>query len=437
MAHPPRPPSRLPSVRQAAKRPLIGTRIRERRLSLGRRQTEVARHADISAAYLNLIEHNRRPVGEALLSRLAEALEIDARERRPEPGHVVAIPGLGEHHGLDPRPEIITATRALSIMRNAPRLARAPRLRAAADGAAARAFAHLAHDETGLARRREVGEERARFVGRDREHHADAAVEGARHLGGFDMSLRLQKGHEPRLFPRVGIDMGVQAVGQDAERGVRRVPGFGGIVEQVAVLRLRLGLGAPDDEAHPLEEPDVVRTAAVGDDLLPGIASLFNGALFAATTLESVGVPDLRLFIRGDEVEGPAELRLELPVDARLPESYIDSERLRLEAYQKLSAAASPNARTSGGGQTGADAAASADAIDLANINFAAGQTVGFAGNSAGGSVTVSDGIHTASIALLGNYMASTFVAASDGHGGTTITVHSDQVATLAPPKHA
>ena len=44
---------------------------------------------------------------------------------------------------------------------------------------------------------------------------------------------------------------------------------------------------------------------------------------------------------RGDEVDGPAELRLELPVDARIPEAYIDSERLRLEAYQKLSAAAS------------------------------------------------------------------------------------------------
>ena len=38
-------------------------------------------------------------------------------------------------------------------------------------------------------------------------------------------------------------------------------------------------------------------------DLLPGIASLFNGALFRASTVEAVGVPDLRLFIRGDEVE--------------------------------------------------------------------------------------------------------------------------------------
>ncbi|MGK2869496.1 MAG: galactofuranosyltransferase GlfT1 [Mycobacterium sp.] len=38
-------------------------------------------------------------------------------------------------------------------------------------------------------------------------------------------------------------------------------------------------------------------------DLLPGIASLFNGALFTADAVESVGVPDLRLFIRGDETE--------------------------------------------------------------------------------------------------------------------------------------
>lgn len=45
--------------------------------------------------------------------------------------------------------------------------------------------------------------------------------------------------------------------------------------------------------------PDATRA----DDLLPGIASLFNGALFSATCLERIGVPDLRLFVRGDEVE--------------------------------------------------------------------------------------------------------------------------------------
>ncbi|SJN15384.1 Transcription-repair coupling factor [Mycetocola reblochoni REB411] len=47
---------------------------------------------------------------------------------------------------------------------------------------------------------------------------------------------------------------------------------------------------------------------------------------------------------RGEEQSGPAELRLEIPLEAHIPEDYIDSERLRLEAYQKLSAASAPTA---------------------------------------------------------------------------------------------
>ncbi len=47
---------------------------------------------------------------------------------------------------------------------------------------------------------------------------------------------------------------------------------------------------------------------------------------------------------RGDVAEGQTELRLELPVDAHIPEEYVESERLRLEAYQKLSTASSPTA---------------------------------------------------------------------------------------------
>jgi transcription-repair coupling factor (superfamily II helicase) len=48
---------------------------------------------------------------------------------------------------------------------------------------------------------------------------------------------------------------------------------------------------------------------------------------------------------RGDVVEGQTELRLELPVDARIPDDYVNSERLRLEAYQKLSVASAPLSR--------------------------------------------------------------------------------------------
>jgi transcription-repair coupling factor (superfamily II helicase) len=49
---------------------------------------------------------------------------------------------------------------------------------------------------------------------------------------------------------------------------------------------------------------------------------------------------------RGDVAEGQTELRLEIPVDAHIPEDYVESERLRLEAYQKLSAASAPTAQT-------------------------------------------------------------------------------------------
>jgi rhamnopyranosyl-N-acetylglucosaminyl-diphospho-decaprenol beta-1,3/1,4-galactofuranosyltransferase len=41
----------------------------------------------------------------------------------------------------------------------------------------------------------------------------------------------------------------------------------------------------------------------LGTHFLPGIASFFNGALFSAGALDIVGVPDYRLFVRGDEVE--------------------------------------------------------------------------------------------------------------------------------------
>jgi transcription-repair coupling factor (superfamily II helicase) len=42
---------------------------------------------------------------------------------------------------------------------------------------------------------------------------------------------------------------------------------------------------------------------------------------------------------KGEKHASPAELKLELPVDAHIPSTYVDSERLRLEAYHKLSAA--------------------------------------------------------------------------------------------------
>jgi transcription-repair coupling factor (superfamily II helicase) len=41
---------------------------------------------------------------------------------------------------------------------------------------------------------------------------------------------------------------------------------------------------------------------------------------------------------RGDGEQAPAEIKIELPVDAHLPHDYVPGERLRLEMYKKLAA---------------------------------------------------------------------------------------------------
>ena len=58
-------------------RQLTGARIRERRITQGQRQVDLARQVGISASYLNLIEHNRRRIGGKLLLDLAAALGVE------------------------------------------------------------------------------------------------------------------------------------------------------------------------------------------------------------------------------------------------------------------------------------------------------------------------------------------------------------------------
>ncbi|WP_235839376.1 transcription-repair coupling factor [Corynebacterium urinipleomorphum] len=54
-------------------------------------------------------------------------------------------------------------------------------------------------------------------------------------------------------------------------------------------------------------------------------------------------VETYKALMSGDVVDatdqGPKEIRIDLPVDAHIPETYINSERLRLESYRKLAAA--------------------------------------------------------------------------------------------------
>lgn len=80
---------------------MIGTRIRQKRVSCGLRQAELARQAGISASYLNLIEHNRRRIGGKTLLQIAQALKVEPATLR-EGAEAALLDALLEAAG--PRP---------------------------------------------------------------------------------------------------------------------------------------------------------------------------------------------------------------------------------------------------------------------------------------------------------------------------------------------
>ena len=74
------------------------------------------------------------------------------------------------------------------------------------------------------------------------------------------------------------------------------------------------------------------------------------------------------------------------------------------------------------------------DGIDLKDIAFGASTSVSFveAGGGSSGTLTVTDGIHTAHIELLGQYTAASFASTGDGGTGTLITDPADSPAAVA-----
>jgi rhamnopyranosyl-N-acetylglucosaminyl-diphospho-decaprenol beta-1,3/1,4-galactofuranosyltransferase len=95
--------------------------------------------------------------------------------------------------------------------------------------------------------------------------------------------------------------------GRPADDGV-----LGQLIEEAVSLSLDeispmvLDMADPDRLAFPLRRG--LRWRRWHNDfrglrLLNGYASLFNGALFRASALEVIGVPDYRMFVRGDETE--------------------------------------------------------------------------------------------------------------------------------------
>jgi hypothetical protein len=77
--------------------------------------------------------------------------------------------------------------------------------------------------------------------------------------------------------------------------------------------------------------------------------------------------------------------------------------------------------------------------VEVPEITSGARTTLGYPENGvdSGGASIVSDGLHTHSLALLSQYMASSFVTASEGHDGTPITVPPPDQQSLLSHPHA
>ncbi len=91
-----------------------------------------------------------------------------------------------------------------------------------------------------------------------------------------------------------------------------------------------------------------------------------------------------------------------------------------------------PTVPNGGSVEVGTAGAFPRDGIDLPNIAFGAQTTLAYSENTAGtgGTLTVSEGRHAAAIALIGSYIAGSFVLGADGHGGTLVT----EASQTAPP---
>ncbi len=73
--------------------------------------------------------------------------------------------------------------------------------------------------------------------------------------------------------------------------------------------------------------------------------------------------------------------------------------------------------------------------FDLSGIGFGANTTLGYSANrdENGGALTVSDGMHIANIALLGQFAAAGFATAPDQGGATIVTYNATQGGSSDP----
>ena len=194
----------------------LGRRIRALRLRLGLNQATLAQRLGISPSYLNLLEHDRRPVTSALLLDLSRVLDVDLRALAAgaDAELVSALTEIFSEPVFEDHP--LTARDLGAFVEASPEIARAVvRLHQAYTGARAsleslgERLLDYQHDTTSLDRVRLSSEQVSDFIQRNGnyfarlEHEAERLREEADLEPGDDlfgrMTRYLQRTHNVRV----------------------------------------------------------------------------------------------------------------------------------------------------------------------------------------------------------------------------------------------
>lgn len=276
-----------------AKKPRLGHKVRRLRRQRALTQAQMATQLGISPSYLNLIEHNRRPVTVPLLLKLAAAFDVDMAELAEDDearlhDDLMEVFGDSLFEGAD-----LKAADVETLLESSPEVARAVialygafrGAREERDGLAERVSD--AHGDIGIEMIRLPTEEVSDFI-QDHSNHFQAVEEAAEKLieelgGSSDLGSSLVE----HLEQRHGIS--VEVVSAAREPGmVRRFDRAAGVLRLSEVLPPRSRLFQLANQIALVQYDDVLESyVARGNLTTPesrvlcrvALASYFAGAV--------------------------------------------------------------------------------------------------------------------------------------------------------------
>jgi len=195
------------------------------------------------------------------------------------------------------------------------------------------------------------------------------------------------------------VDNTISGQGQIGAGGLVLINEVGGVIEDTSSLTLTLDTGS-----NVITNAGLIETTRAGGMTIKSAVANSGTLEAAAGTLTVSGA------VSGS---GMAEI-----ANSALVFTSTFAENLTFSGPRGVLALAKSQSYTgaiTGFSKTGGTS------LDLADIGFVSAAEATFSGTATSGVLTVTDGVHTARITLIGDYRASAFTASSDGHGGVVV----------------